>query len=69
MNWFDPSVFNYSLGYICFGTFLGFVDDVLNLRWRHKLIYPFFFSLLLIANYEGDSKIHFPTFIENILGF
>ncbi len=42
------------LSYISFGTMLGFVDDILNLRWRHKLIYPFFFSLPIILNYVRD---------------
>lgn len=45
------NMINFILGYITFGTFLGFVDDVIDLRWRHKLIYPFFYSLLLILNY------------------
>ena len=56
-------------GYIVCGTFLGFVDDILELRWRHKLIYPFFFSLFIILNYQGNTKIHFPIFLENLLGF
>ena len=41
----------FQLAYITFGTFLGFVDDVLELRWRHKLVYPFFFSMPLILSY------------------
>ena len=56
------------LGYIGFGTFLGFVDDVLELRWRDKLVYPFIFSILIIFNYEGDTKLHFPLFIESFIG-
>jgi UDP-N-acetylglucosamine--dolichyl-phosphate N-acetylglucosaminephosphotransferase len=56
-------------GYVLCGTFLGFVDDILELRWKHKLIYPFVFSLPLILNYQGDSAVHFPIILENILGF
>lgn len=56
------------LGYVTFGTFLGFVDDVLELRWRDKLIYPFIFSILIIFNYEGDTKLHFPLFVEGWIG-
>jgi UDP-N-acetylglucosamine--dolichyl-phosphate N-acetylglucosaminephosphotransferase len=56
------------LGYISFGTFLGFVDDVLELRWRDKIIFPFFFSILIIFSYEGDTKIIFPEFVKSVIG-
>lgn len=58
-------IINHCTAYITIGTFLGFVDDVLELRWRHKLIYPFFFSMLLILEYQGDSALHFPLFIQD----
>lgn len=56
-------------GYIVCGTFLGFIDDILELRWRHKLVYPFFFSMFIILNYQGNTKVHFPIILENLLGF
>lgn len=46
---------------------LGFVDDVLELRWRDKLIFPFFISLLILSIYEGESKLCFPAFISNVI--
>lgn len=57
-----------SLGFVSFGTFLGYVDDVLELRWRDKLIFPFFFSILIIFSYEGDTKINLPGFVSGIIG-
>jgi UDP-N-acetylmuramyl pentapeptide phosphotransferase/UDP-N-acetylglucosamine-1-phosphate transferase len=31
--------------------FLGFVDDILDLRWRHKLLLPTFATLPLLMVY------------------
>ena len=36
-----------------FKVLLGFMDDVLNIRWRYKLILPFFASLPLLIAYDG----------------
>ncbi|TNN72510.1 UDP-N-acetylglucosamine--dolichyl-phosphate N-acetylglucosaminephosphotransferase [Liparis tanakae] len=36
---------------ICCMIFLGFADDVLNLRWRHKLLLPTLASLPLLMVY------------------
>ncbi|KAJ8315940.1 hypothetical protein KUTeg_005954 [Tegillarca granosa] len=44
---------------ICCMIFLGFADDVLNLRWRHKLLLPTMASLPLLMVYfvNFDSTI------------
>lgn len=51
--------------------FLGFADDVLNLRWRHKLILPTLSSLPIlmvhIANI-GTTHIAVPLFLHRYLG-
>lgn len=65
---YQYEIISHVLGYIVFGTFLGFVDDVLELRWRDKLVYPFMFSILIIFNYEGDTRLHFPLIIEELIG-
>ncbi len=36
---------------ICCMIFLGFADDVLDLRWRHKLLLPTIASLPLLMVY------------------
>lgn len=44
---------------VCCMLMLGFVDDVLNLRWRQKLIFPLVASLpLLIVYYVTYNQTH-----------
>ena len=40
--------FNVALLSICFMLFLGFADDVLDLRWRHKFVREKIYSSLYI---------------------
>ena len=50
---------------ICCMIFLGFADDVLDLRWRHKLLLPTLASLPLLMVYllSGDSTwVTLPRF-------
>ncbi len=46
--------------------FLGFVDNVLNLRWRHKLLIPLIASLPVIIVYytqKGSTFVLLPDYI------
>ena len=48
---------------ICCMVFLGFVDDVLNLRWRHKLYLPTIATLPLLMVYyinNGSTYVKVP---------
>ena len=50
-------------------TLLGFVDDVLNLRWRYKLIVPFVFTLPLIQAYVAQKQsttIALPSYLHSL---
>jgi UDP-N-acetylglucosamine--dolichyl-phosphate N-acetylglucosaminephosphotransferase len=51
--------------------FLGFADDVLNLKWRHKLLLPTMASLpilmVYIVNY-GSTTVVVPKPLRFILG-
>ena len=50
---------------------LGFADDVLDLRWRHKLILPLFASMpLLLVYYVSYNRtdIVVPIILRPILG-
>ena len=40
--------------------FLGFADDVMNLRWRYKLILPTVASLPLLCAYNGGTSVVLP---------
>ncbi|XP_046854377.1 UDP-N-acetylglucosamine--dolichyl-phosphate N-acetylglucosaminephosphotransferase-like [Xenia sp. Carnegie-2017] len=56
---------------ICCMIFLGFADDVLNLRWRHKLLLPSMASLpilmVYIVNY-GSTTVIVPKPLRLFLG-
>ena len=50
---------------------LGFADDVLDLRWRHKLILPLFASLPLLMVYYvsyNRTDIVVPIILRPLLG-
>lgn len=39
---------------------LGFTDDMTDLRWRHKLLYPPLASLPLLLHYDGLTAVVLP---------
>lgn len=50
---------------------LGFADDVLDLRWRHKLLLPSMASLPLLMVYmvtTNRTEIVVPIFLQSLLG-
>jgi len=56
---------------ICCMIFLGFADDVLNLRWRHKLILPTMATLPLLMVYMANLNSTFvllPIQLRPFLG-
>ena len=60
--------YNASLLSISFMTFLGFADDVVDLKWRYKLFLPLIASFPLIFAYSGATNIIMPNFIFKIIG-
>ena len=46
-----------ALATVGFGVFLGFVDDVLDVPWRAKMLVPAFASLPLLLSYAGGTTI------------
>jgi UDP-N-acetylglucosamine--dolichyl-phosphate N-acetylglucosaminephosphotransferase len=66
----EKVIFNSALFSICFMIFLGFTDDVLDLKWRYKLILPTLASLPLLSSYGGSTAMFLPhgflrTFLWN----
>ncbi|KAG0501051.1 hypothetical protein HPP92_001123 [Vanilla planifolia] len=57
-NWLVE--YNAALACICFMTLLGFVDDVLDVPWRVKLLLPSFAALPLLMAYAGHTSIIIP---------
>lgn len=60
--------YNAALFSICFMLFLGFADDVLDLRWRYKLILPAFATIPLLVAYSGKTLIVVPKPLRLALG-
>jgi UDP-N-acetylglucosamine--dolichyl-phosphate N-acetylglucosaminephosphotransferase len=49
---------------ITFMLLLGFMDDVLELKWRYKLILPLVASLPLLVMYDGATTVVLPHFLR-----
>eukprot|EP01031_Cornospumella_fuschlensis_P044062 gene44062-53872_t len=59
--------FNVALFSICFMILLGFMDDVLDLKWRYKLILPTLATLPLLITYNGPTAMYMPEPLANLL--
>ncbi|XP_059436490.1 uncharacterized protein LOC132169478, partial [Corylus avellana] len=57
-NWLVE--YNAALASIYFMTLIGFVDDVLDIPWRVKLLLPSFVALPLLMAYAGHTTIIIP---------
>ncbi|KAG6503854.1 hypothetical protein ZIOFF_036178 [Zingiber officinale] len=60
--------YNAALASICFMILLGFVDDVLDLPWRVKLVLPSFATLPLLMAYAGHTTIIIPKPLIQYVG-
>ena len=60
--------YNAGLLAICMVVLLGFVDDVVDLKWRHKVIVPTVASFPLLMAYKGLTSVVVPKLLHNILG-
>lgn len=62
------NVYNSAILCICMMVLLGFVDDVLGLRWRYKIILPIFAVYPLLIAYNGQTSIIIPNIISKYIG-
>ncbi|GFY96177.1 glycosyl transferase family 4 protein [Actinidia rufa] len=60
--------YNAALASICFMMLLGFVDDVLDVPWRVKLLLPSIAALPLLMAYAGHTTIIIPKPLVPYLG-
>jgi UDP-N-acetylmuramyl pentapeptide phosphotransferase/UDP-N-acetylglucosamine-1-phosphate transferase len=60
--------YNAALASICFMIFLGFVDDVVDLKWRYKLVLPTIASLPLLMAYAGPTVVVIPDPFHHFVG-
>lgn len=52
-------------------TLLGFLDDVFDIRWRHKLPVPIIASIPLLMVYfaeQGNTNVVVPKPLRSLLG-
>ena len=47
---------------------LGFADDMLDLKWRYKLIFPFFFMVPVLKVFSGSTAIDLPFPVSLVFG-
>mmetsp|Transcript_15787 Transcript_15787/g.30521 ORF Transcript_15787/g.30521 Transcript_15787/m.30521 type:complete len:473 (+) Transcript_15787:239-1657(+) len=59
--------YNAALLSICFATLLGLVDDVIDLKWKHKLLIGLLMSLPLLLTYKGATTILVPKSMIGVL--
>jgi len=60
-----------ALSSVGLAAFMGFADDVLDLRWKHKIPLPFFANLPLLLVYRasgGLTGVEVPTQLRPLLG-
>ncbi|CAD7696047.1 unnamed protein product [Ostreobium quekettii] len=62
------SDYNAALATICFMLFLGFADDVLDIRWRVKLVLPAIAALPLVVAYSGGTSVVIPKPLRGVMG-
>ncbi|KAH6908028.1 UDP-N-acetylglucosamine-dolichyl [Coprinopsis sp. MPI-PUGE-AT-0042] len=65
------SVYLSSIISLLIATFLGFLDDVFDIRWRHKIPIPIIASIPLLMVYyaeQGNTNIVIPIPLRPILG-
>jgi UDP-N-acetylglucosamine--dolichyl-phosphate N-acetylglucosaminephosphotransferase len=60
--------YNAALLSICMVVLLGFMDDVIDLRWKHKLIVPTIASFPLLVAYNGVTSVLVPSFLRELVG-
>mmetsp|Transcript_12468 Transcript_12468/g.20171 ORF Transcript_12468/g.20171 Transcript_12468/m.20171 type:complete len:458 (+) Transcript_12468:222-1595(+) len=48
---------------VCFSILLGLMDDIIDIRWRDKVIIGAFISLPLLLTYKGSTSILVPKFL------
>lgn len=47
---------------------LGFIDDVVDLRWKYKLILPLLAAIPMLLTYDGNTYVIVPKMFRFIFG-
>ena len=57
---FQQSDFNVAIGSITMAVLLGLVDDLVDLKWREKLVVGAVMALPLVGSYSGPTSVILP---------
>ena len=60
--------YNAALLSICLVVLLGFIDDVIDLRWRYKFIVPTIASIPILVTYQGLTAVVVPKLLRGLIG-
>jgi UDP-N-acetylglucosamine--dolichyl-phosphate N-acetylglucosaminephosphotransferase len=60
--------YNAALLSICLVVMLGFMDDVMDLAWRYKLIVPTIATFPLLVAYDGLTSVVVPKMFQGLFG-
>lgn len=63
----DSHMYTIAMACVTFMTLLGFADDVLDLKWRYKLVLPLFASLPLLVNYTHKTTVIVPHIVRPLV--
>jgi len=65
---FPLDEFNAALCSIVLMLLLGFVDDVLDVRWRYKIVMSLLGTIPLVISYQGSTSVLLPLPLRNMYG-
>ena len=60
--------YNAALLSICLCVLLGFIDDVVDLRWRHKMVVSTISTFPLLVAYQGLTSVIVPKLLRGWTG-
>ena len=60
--------YNAALLSVCMGAMLGFIDDVVTLRWRDKILVTTMSVYPLLVAYTGITSVIMPKFVRGLIG-
>lgn len=65
----DARYYTAAMASVTFMVLLGFADDVLDLKWRYKLVLPLLGCMPLLVNYTGSTTVMVPRFLRPLAGY
>ena len=60
--------YNAALLSICLMFLLGFMDDVMDLKWRYKLVVPTIATFPILVAYDGLTSVAVPRLLQSYMG-